>query len=101
MRDWENSLVTPILVKLCTAGEVRCKCTAISTVEVNTENERFTVRYSICHQNNKCDNFTLFVEDGTNCSKVRAARVACLYLFVQPIKFLVFGVGVAVDVVAN
>ena len=49
----------PILVKLYTAGDVRCNCTAKSTVEKNTENERFTVRYSICHQNIKCDNFTL------------------------------------------
>ena len=89
------------LVKLYTAGEVHCNLTPISAVEINRENERFTVRYSICHQNNKCHNFTLFVEDGTNCSKVRAARVACLYFLVQPIKFLVCGVAVAVDVDAK
>ena len=49
----------PILFAFYNIGKVSYNWTSVRAVELNTENPRFTVVSSSCHENGKCGNFTL------------------------------------------
>ena len=78
------------LLEFSNVSEVRYSWNARCAVEVNTESSRFTVFSSRFRQL-----FMLLFRRGWHggCSKVRAARAARLFFFIQPIKFFVYGVA--------
>ena len=49
----------PILFAFYNVGKGSYNWTGVCAVELNTENSRFTVESSSCHQNGRCGHFTL------------------------------------------
>ena len=93
-----------MFITLFKISEVHFRLLGIIGFHVKAKNERFTAAGSRCRQNLKYENLTSsFGRLRQNIApiKKRAARVARLFFFIQPIKSLICGVFVDVAVVKS
>ena len=82
-----------MVITLYKIGGVEFRLLGTNGFHVKAKNERSTTASFCCRQNFQCENFTS--------SFGRLARAARLFFCIQPIKSLIYGVVVAVDVVKS
>ena len=101
--SWLLKLPFSMLITLYKICEVHFRLLGTHAFHVKTESDWFSVTSSRCHQNLKYENFTSpFGRLRQNIvAKKRAARVARLVFFIQPIKSLICGLVADVAVVKS